>query len=159
MKNAKGFTLIELMIVIVVLGVLAAIAAPKFINVKDKANEAVLDSAYSAVKSGIKYAKLSLGMEGLDKGSVTSSKFNGTLFEDCTADGTSLCSFTDGYPDDSKTLQAVIDLSGFELSTPNSGNNAGKIVISPAKINSETCAVIYDRSSTKKMFELVKTGC
>jgi len=43
LRNSKGFTLIELMIVVVIIGILAAIAIPKFSSVSNSAKEAEVE--------------------------------------------------------------------------------------------------------------------
>lgn len=43
MKNNKGFTLIELVMVIVILGILAATAIPKFINLSAEARQSAIE--------------------------------------------------------------------------------------------------------------------
>ncbi|MGA1868196.1 MAG: type IV pilin protein [bacterium] len=50
-KNKKGFTLIELMIVVAIIGILAAIAIPNFLNFRNKAKSAEAKSNLGAIRS------------------------------------------------------------------------------------------------------------
>ncbi|MFY8274896.1 type II secretion system protein [Pseudoalteromonas sp. SSDWG2] len=70
-KSSSGFTLIELIVVIVLLGVLAVTVAPKALNLKTDARIAALQSAEAAFKTldTLVYAKaLIQNQTGVDSG-------------------------------------------------------------------------------------------
>ena len=51
MRNQRGFTLIELIVVIVILGILAATALPKFVDLTSDARVSKMSGALGAIKS------------------------------------------------------------------------------------------------------------
>lgn len=52
-RNTKGFTALELAIIIVIMGILAAIAIPRYINMTAKAKKSKAESALGYLRSGI----------------------------------------------------------------------------------------------------------
>lgn len=52
-SRQSGFTLIELVVVIIILGLLAVVAAPKFINLKTDAHIAAIEGATGSIKTAV----------------------------------------------------------------------------------------------------------
>ena len=75
MKRTSGFTLIELMIVVAIIGILAAVAIPKFANLIRKSSEGQVKGNLGAMKSALSiyYAD----MEGYYPDDVSSLTING----------------------------------------------------------------------------------
>lgn len=67
MKRSAGFTLIELIIVIVILGILAVTAAPKFMNMQGDARKSVLNGMSASIKTAANLVYSKAIIAGVEK--------------------------------------------------------------------------------------------
>ena len=146
LNNKQGFTLIELVIVIVILGILAASAAPKFIDLTDEAEQSVFLGIAAAFKSGVNQVHIAWLVRG-----------NGEAIQDfIPVTGGSLSVNSNGYPADtagtSLTLNSVTDCTDVWQAVLDSQDAIVSVGVSEdfkAEYNNNfTCTYIYNKNTS-----------
>jgi MSHA pilin protein MshA len=137
MKRNSGFTLIELVIVIIVLGILAATAVPKFINLQDDAKNSALRGVEAAIHSAANITYSKSAIEGTER---TLGKTDGSV----SAAGVTT---TYGYPDSQSTgIENAVELSGVTASSETAIDGAITFHLDGTAVAG--CTLIYTPAKT-----------
>ncbi len=76
-NRPKGFTLVELITVIIILGILSVTAAPKFLNLQDDARDSVMKGIKGSMETVVKNVYLSSVLQGTDNTFDTTTDVSG----------------------------------------------------------------------------------
>ncbi|EDP59270.1 type II secretion system protein [Vibrio sp. AND4] len=119
MKRKSGFTLINLVAVIVFVSILAVTAAPRFLNIQDDAREAHLEGMKGAIASGLGMGYRKMVADGLaeyryvsnmnsDSSETPTIPAMSLPFPGCEINGSKHCAFRYGYADADESSLSIL---------------------------------------------------
>ncbi len=129
-KDQSGFTMIELVIVIVILGILAAFAVPQFGNLRTEARTAAVNGMAGAIRGAVAIARAKYQVVG--NLTATTVDLDGTLVNVVAATGRPDADAAGGIN------LALQDTGGFTITYA-----AGVATFQPTNGGSATCQVTY----------------
>lgn len=151
MNKQQGFTLIELVMVIVILGILAAFAVPRFADITTDARRATVESLGGSIRSASALAH------------ATSLAQSRTQGQSISMEGTTV-TMTNFYPTSSGSLTqgivaALADITGF---TVTQSITTDTLLFSRAGGISGACYAAYQAAQsviTTPTISVLTTGC
>lgn len=176
MKRNQGFTLIELIIVIVILGILAVTAAPRFFDFSGDARQSTLNGVRGALESAgaLVYSKSIIA--GLQNGDACLTADGNVVAQTGSACAAGQTDVVEGYPAATvASIRAVAELVAAEwgvvvgagANDPGFGATATSAIISPAgtvveAAAADACHVVYQESAgggAKPVITVHADGC